>query len=66
MKFNKTKCWILHLGWSSIRQMYELGEESMESNPAERDLGVLEAAGSVGVSRLPWQTRRQISTSQGA
>ena len=43
MKFNKSKCWFLHLGQSSARHMYKLGEEWL-GFPSERGLGVLVAA----------------------
>ncbi|KAK4819387.1 hypothetical protein QYF61_003658 [Mycteria americana] len=40
MKFNKSKCWILHLGCSNARHKYKLGEDWLETSPGERDLQV--------------------------
>ncbi|KAK4818033.1 hypothetical protein QYF61_004157 [Mycteria americana] len=38
MKFNKSKCRILHLGQSNAGHKCKLGEEWLASSPAERDL----------------------------
>ncbi|KAJ7410403.1 hypothetical protein BTVI_53641 [Pitangus sulphuratus] len=42
MKFKKKKCQTLNLGWGNPGCTYRLGNEMLENNAAERDLGVVD------------------------
>jgi len=41
IRFNKAKCWVLHLGHKHPMQSYRFRKEWLESCSAEKDLGVL-------------------------
>jgi len=41
MRLNKAKCRDLHMGRANAQYQYRLGDEGIESSPAEKDLWVL-------------------------
>jgi len=40
-RFNKVKCKVLHMDWDNAQYQYRMGDEGVESSPAEKDLGVV-------------------------
>jgi len=41
MRFNESKCRILHLGTNNCKYQYRLGHDLLERSSAEKDLGIL-------------------------
>ena len=41
MRFNKSKCKVLHLGRGNIHYQFKMGDERIEHSPVKSDLRVL-------------------------
>ncbi|KAJ7423684.1 rna-directed dna polymerase from mobile element jockey-like [Pitangus sulphuratus] len=41
MRFNRTKCKLLHLAWGNHQYQYRLRDEQIENSPAKKDLRVM-------------------------
>ena len=41
VRFNKSKCRALHLGWNNHIHQYRLGDDLLKNNSDEKNLGVL-------------------------
>ena len=41
MKFNTSKCKVVHIGKNNPNKTYEMDNNSLESSPVEKDLGVI-------------------------
>ena len=60
MKFSKTKCGILYMGWDVSGHRYKLGEECLEMSPAEQDLGLLVGSRLTVSQQCAWAAKRAI------
>jgi len=56
MTFNKSKCWIPHLGQGNPGYMYKLGDKRLESGPTERERFGL-VASCIRINSVPWQPK---------
>lgn len=59
-RFNKMKCWILYFGHHNPLQSCRLGEEWLESCPAETDLGIMDQSSECPLVLSTCQTTLQI------
>jgi len=53
MMFNESKCQFLYPGRDNLGITYRRGDETLESSPAEKHLGVLITAGCTQVNSVP-------------
>lgn len=57
MNFDKSKCHILHLGWSNVGHRYKLGEDVLEKSRRKGPVGAGQQQLHMSQQCVPWWSR---------